>query len=210
MEIPVYSSNSDKSKIKAAEEETRSPKAPVVSGTPRLKKKTKFAQTFISNEAKNVKPHILNEVVIPKLKEMIFYSIVDALQMTLGVNLRGFVGGKTSGPSKTTSSYTQCYTNSDTVTARVKYAESQSGFDYNNVSFETRSDAETVLDAMWELINSQYKMASVLDLYEFSNVPTDGNYNLANYGWKDLRGTRIERRLDGEYVIVFPRCVPLK
>lgn len=205
MEIPVYSGNSDKQKEKknAAPPER---KAAVISGPTHEKKKSKIASALISDEAKNVRPHVVNEVVIPKLKEMVFYAITDALQMTLGINAKGFVKNFVGGGSK--ASYTQYFSNQPTTAAKMT-SEPRDAFEYNNIAFESRSDAEAVLDAMWEIVNSQYGSVSILDFYDLSQHPTN-NYNLANYGWRDLTGTRVVRTMEGFYALTLPRCVPLK
>ena len=82
----------------------------------------------------------------------------------------------------------------------------RSGFDFDEIIFETRGDAEAVLDAMYDILN-QYKVVSVAELYDLASITTH-NYTCNNYGWVDLRGSSVVRVRDG-YILKLPRALAI-
>ena len=82
----------------------------------------------------------------------------------------------------------------------------RSGIDYDDIVFDTRGDAESVLDAMHDII-AQYGTVSVADLYDLARVPND-NFTMNRYGWTNLNGAQPVRVRDG-YILKLPRVVPL-
>ena len=72
--------------------------------------------------------------------------------------------------------------------------------------FDTRGDAEAVLDSMNDII-SQYGMVSVSDFYDLANVAND-NYTMNRYGWTNIAGATAVRVRDG-YILKLPRAIPL-
>ena len=84
--------------------------------------------------------------------------------------------------------------------------KSRTSYEYDELLFETRGDAESVLDAMNEII-AQYEVVSVADLYDLANVSND-NYAANKYGWTDIAGCRADRVRDG-YILKLPKPTPL-
>ena len=74
----------------------------------------------------------------------------------------------------------------------------QTRLDYEDIVFETRGDAESILSMMKELIE-RYKVVTVADLYDLADISTD-NYMSNKRGWIDLRNAEVVRIRDG-YVI---------
>ena len=72
--------------------------------------------------------------------------------------------------------------------------------------FETRGEAEDVLDRMREIV-SNYGIVSVADLYELAGVV--GNYTDQRYGWTGLRNTDVVRTRYG-YQIRLPRAMVIE
>lgn len=72
----------------------------------------------------------------------------------------------------------------------------------NDIVFDTRRDAETVLDAMVDIKNT-YDVVTVADLYELSDLSS--NYNDNRYGWTDISGCKTVRVRDG-YILKLPRA----
>ena len=68
--------------------------------------------------------------------------------------------------------------------------------------FETRGDAESVLDSMNDII-ATFHAVSVGDLYDLANVPND-NYAANKYGWTDIEGCKAIRIPDG-YILKLPK-----
>ena len=78
-------------------------------------------------------------------------------------------------------------------------------FNYDDITFATRGDAESVLMRMDELIDV-YGSACVADFYDLAGVT--GNYTDNKYGWIDLQSATVIRMRDG-YIIKFPKVMPL-
>lgn len=83
-----------------------------------------------------------------------------------------------------------------------RYARRRSMFDYDQLIFRNRGDAESILYAMCDIID-QYGVASVGDLYDLAEVTND-NHMVNKYGWTDLRDARVIHVRKG-YTIDFPK-----
>lgn len=191
-----YASNSYRSRDgKKEEQPERRVEKPVVTSA-KLKKRSeirKFADLFLPEDATNLKSYILLDVLIPSVKK----TILDIANTV-------FWGGGAKKSSGSKVSYGQYY-NGNTV--ETKRAGSRGGIDYDNIIFDTRGDAENVLDSMNDII-SQYDVVSILDLYDLADVSTD-NFALKNYGWDNIAGCRVVRTRDG-YMLSLPKAKPIK
>ncbi len=64
--------------------------------------------------------------------------------------------------------------------------------------FETRVEAEEVLDRMYDIVQ-QYDIVTVADMLElagFETSPID-----RRHGWDDIRGTEVIRVRSGDYLL---------
>lgn len=196
-----YKSNSDKSRQEAKSEKKVEA---VITGTAKTRKKgemQKFADVFIAEDANNVKSYILMEVIVPAVKK----AISDIVTTGIDMILYGEAGRSKRNGSAPKVSYRQYY-NQSSDQVRAGSANSRRSIDYDDILFDTRGDAETVLDAMQDIIG-QYGTVSIADLYELAHVPND-NFTLNRYGWANLNGAQAVRVRDG-YVLKLPRAVPL-
>lgn len=176
----------------------------VISGSAKPKKKgemQKFADVFISEDVGNVKSYILMDVLVPAIKKAISDIVTNGIDMIL----YGETGRTRKGSSGTKVSYGKYY-DREPDRRRERSVPSRSGYDYDDIIFETRGDAEKVLDSMNDII-SQYGVVSVLDLYDLADVSTD-NYAANKYGWTDISGCKAIRVRDG-YILKLPRALPL-
>jgi hypothetical protein len=195
-----YKPNSHKSK----EEQIPERKVgKVVSGTVKPKKKggiQKFTDIFISEDVSNVKSYILLDVLVPAIKKAILDIVTNGIDMIL----YGGTRNKSSTASKV--SYQRYYDRTHEQRRDHSTSSARNGFDYDELIFTTRGDAEVVLDAMDEII-SQYGVVSIMDLYDLANVSMD-NYAANKYGWTDISGCKPIRVRDG-YVLNLPRALPI-
>ncbi len=194
-----YKSNSNKSREAAVTQpEKRVEK--VVSGNTRVKKRSgiqKFADIFVPEDVGDIKSYIVTTVIIPAIKK----AIMDAMDMFL----YGEGGSQRKAGSASKVSYRSYYEkNQDRRDARPTRANA---FDYDNIIFDSRGDAEACLDAMYDIL-STYPTVSVADLYDLADMPPTNNYMLNRYGWVDLSGSAVVRTRDG-YILKLPRAVPL-
>lgn len=203
-----YKSNSFKSRQKeesSSIEKTEA--APVVKkvviGATKLKKKPevkKLADVFLAGDIENVKSYMVTDVLVPAIKKTIFDVVTNGIDMILyGENGRS---RKNSPTSKV--SYGKFF---DKDSSRKDYRQpTKTGCSYDDIIFETRGDAEAVLDAMNDIL-SQYGVVSVADLYDLSEITTD-NFTVNKYGWTDISGCRAIRVRDG-YILKLPKAIPI-
>lgn len=198
-----YRPNSHKSREKQPEEAPAKKVEGVISGSASRKKKSeakKVADIFIQEDVGNVKSYILMDVLVPAVKKALSDIVKDGIDMILyGEINRARKGG---GPSRI--NYRGYYDRENDRRDRAP-VRSRTGFDFDEIVFDSRGDAETVLDAMFDIIG-QYNIVSVSDLYDLANLdhPFTGN----KYGWTSLGGAKVVRSRDG-YVIKLPREVPI-
>lgn len=197
-----YQSNSYRSKIEKKQTDIQKEKniQKVIKGSAKSKKKTelqKFADNFISEDVSSVKHYVFSEVLIPAIKKALYDVVINGAGM--------FLYGETHSNNNTTRkvSYGNRF-NSDP--RKRENRQVRRGFDYDELLFETRGDAESVLDSMNDII-SQYEVVSVGDLYDLADVDND-NYAAYNYGWYDIQGCRARRVRDG-YVLELPKAKPI-
>lgn len=195
-----YKSNSDKSRQEQSEKKIE----PVITGKTKTRKKgemQKFADVFIAEDANNVKSYILIEVIIPAVKK----AISDIVTTGIDMILYGEAGRSKKNSSASKVSYRNYYERESERT-RAGSINRRTNFDYDEVLFDTRGDAEAVLDAMNDII-SQYGVVSVSDFYDLARVSND-NYTMNRYGWTNIAGATSVRVRDG-YVLKLPRAIPL-
>ena len=83
---------------------------------------------------------------------------------------------------------------------------SRSSHTFDEIILETRAEAEEVMDRLFDLI-ARYEQVTVSDLY--SLVGATAKYTDENWGWTDLRGSKVERIRNG-YLLDLPRTEFLK
>lgn len=195
-----YKSNSDKSRQEQSEKKVEA----VIGGKAKIRKKGemhKFAEVFIAEDANNVKSYILLEVIVPAVKK----AISDIVTTGIDMILYGETGRSRKNSSASKVPYRDYYER-DNERTRAGSANKRTGFNYDDIIFDTRGDAETVLDAMNDII-SQYGVVSVSDFYDLARVSND-NYTMNRYGWTNIAGASAVRVRDG-YILKLPRAIPL-
>ena len=202
--MPDYPDNSHSSR-----EQKQDAKQPdrklekVVNGEAKTRKKSevkKFAGFFVPEDTENVKSFILMDVVIPGIKN----AIADVVSIMLFGEAGRIGRGGRDGRSKI--SYQKYYR--DDRDDRRDYARPRSaaGFEYDDILFEDRGDADLVLDQLESAIDS-YGLASVADLYDLAGI-TCRSYTANKYGWTDIRNAKVVRVRDG-YILQLPRTVQI-
>lgn len=197
-----YKPNSDKAR---EEQQTEKKVEAVIAGTAKTRKKgemKKFADVFIAEDANNVKSYILMEVIIPAVKK----AISDIVTTGIDMILYGEAGRSRKNGLASKVSYRNYYEREGERTHAGSGISRRNTFDYDEVIFDTRGDAEAVLDAMNDII-SQYGTVSVSDFYDLARVAND-NYTMNRYGWTNIGGAIAVRVRDG-YVLKLPRAIPL-
>lgn len=174
----------------------------VVTGSAKAKKKSeiqKFTGAVISEDISRVVHYLTNDVLIPSVKDAIASMVKNGIDMLI-------YGEPRDTKKRTTASKVSYRSYYDEKTEPTR-ARSLGGFDYDNVIFETRGDAEVVLSAMDDIIE-QYGVVSVNDLYELADVTTT-NYMVSRYGWYDIRSALPVRVSEG-WMIKFPKPIAIR
>ena len=172
----------------------------IVKRPARLKKKSALTDVFIASDVSSVKEYVFMDVLVPAVKNAIADIVTD------GVSILLF--GESKGRRKSTSSnisYTKYY-DRDRRGSDISSNRTRNGYNYQDVTVDTREEANEVLDRMSEIIET-YQMVSVLDMYDLVGIT--GNYTDNNYGWTNIRNAEIIRVRDG-YTIKMPKALPLK
>lgn len=200
-----YKSNSHKSKEQPKLPEKRTGK--VVSGTVKTKKKNeirKFTDIFVAADLAAVGEHLLYEVAVPAVKRLIEDLTINGVGKLLWGKdsvSRGS-GGYGSGLPKV--SYGSFYDKKDPRSPRDDNRVS-GRFDYDDLVYLSRGDAEMVLTQMDEMLD-RFKVVTVLDMYDAAGKTAP--YTADKYGWSDLHDAKVVP-VRGGYVIKLPRAYPV-
>lgn len=198
-----YVGNSNRQKKERAEQaaqEERVRPQKVVTNDVKIKKKSRFVNALISEEAKNVTSHSFAEVFIPALKKMIVDIVTDGVSMI-------FYGEKTRRTTGADRISYQRFSDPRGAVRNAPFTSSSSVYDYDKITLETRTEAESVLAAMDDLIGT-YGHATVADLYDLVGV--SGNYTDSNYGWYNIAEARVSPAIGGGYCLRLPRVMPIE
>ena len=173
----------------------------VVKGTVKTRKRngvTKLKDVFVNEDAKNVKSYIFSDVLVPAIKKLLYDIVNDGASMLL-------FGNTSSGRKKTIGSnvsYRQFYDSK----VEDRRPVSSSRFDYEDLIFESRGEAEAALSKMDEVIDV-YGTVSVADLYDMCDLTAP--YTSNRYGWSNIQTAEVARLRDGGYVLKLPRALPI-
>ena len=199
-----YTPNSYKFKEekKAAESEKRASK--VVRGAVKTKKKSgvqKFADVFIKEDVANVKKYIIDDIVIPTIRDTIWSVFTNSLEMFL------YPSGSRGRRSRTGADYVSYRDYSDRERRRESRwdPDSRPRFDGDDLVFETRGDAEAVLDEMHYILK-KFGLVRVGDLYDMADRTAPFTAN--DYGWTSLNRVDIVHVRDG-YILRLPKALPI-
>lgn len=190
--------NSHKSKEEGAKKEITPVTTNVVAKEKRVK--SKFAEAFLGEDVSSVKDYIIFDVIIPAIKNTIVDGITNTVEMIFGVSPR-----KGKGRDRDYVSYASYYKSDRRDRRRNDYDDRDSRYDYRDLAFTSRVDADEVLANLRDLVED-YGKASVADLYDLCGIT--GTFQDHKYGWYDLRGVRVVHVRDG-YEIDLPRVRPL-
>lgn len=201
-----YKPNSHKYKEELAKSEGEAKRAEkIVSGTVTTKKKNgfqKFASEFIREDMTNIGNYIMQDVIIPTIKNTIWDAFTNSLEMVL-YGESGHTKKKSNAGKVSYGKYYEKERNKPSGSSSA----SRGIYDYDEIILNNRGEAEDVLSRMIEIMDEYDGMVSVADLYELVGVSS--KYTDNNYGWTDLSSARVERVREG-YLLKLPRIQSLK
>lgn len=205
MEDIELKGNSFKQKaIEAVEEE---PKTPIVKGNVKQKKKSsgrQFVENFVNEDGETIKSHVLFDIIVPALKDMISSGFQAALDMLLYGNVqdhRSSAGVRRAGGQTNYNAISNQKNNQN-----KKYATTRAAA-CDDILFDERADAMQVLDELRDQIET-YGYSAVYDLYDAAGLSCD--YTWKNWGWYDLSSATVVRTRDGDFMISLPKPIVIK
>lgn len=191
-----YSSNSFKSKEEEQNKEVEKVAQKLVSS--KKKGRNKFLSLFIAEDIGDIREYLFTDVIVPSIQK----AIIDVV--TEGIT-RLFKGSKaSSSPLASKYSYRSYYDDKPKAKT-LSEVKRDKGYDYETLVYETKGEAQIVLDAMTDILD-RYQFVRVGDLFDLSDqTPAPTAYK---YGWSDLRNASIERVMEG-YIIKLPKAQPI-
>jgi hypothetical protein len=167
---------------------------------------TRLKELFIGDSAHNVWNYVALDVMLPAAKDMIADAVSQGVERMIfgearstsrrtGQRPGGYVAYNRYSPGN--SQPTQNRRDERREVSR----RSRASHDFDEIILATRVEAEEVIDALFNLVG-KYETATVGDLYELVNVPS--NYTDDKWGWTDLRGAGVTRVRNG-YLLDLPR-----
>ena len=175
----------------------------VVSGSVKTRenKSRKLTDIFISEDAANVKSYVVMDVIVPAFKKLVFDIFTDGIEMIL----YGSTGGRKSKTSGGKVSYRSYY--DDKRDHRNDRPIARSRFDYDDIIYPNRRDAEAVYSQMMETLES-YQLVTVMDMYDMAGLGSEAPYTAERFGWTNLRNAEVKRVRDG-YIIDLPKAMAI-
>ena len=194
-----YKPNSHKYKERQKQEAQGEKRvAKVVKGNVKTKKRgeiRKFADVILAEDVGEVKRRAVDDVLIPSIKNALLDLIVETATMLFkGESARG---------RKRAGDYVSYRSYSDRDRRDTREPRARTRFDFDDLIFESRGEAELVREQMEDMIE-RYGMVTVADMYDMADLtaPYTGN----RYGWTSIRSAEVVRTRDG-YVIKLPRAM---
>ena len=176
----------------------------------------RFTETFLGGDAKSVMHYIVQEVVLPAVKD----AVVDAgsqfiERMIFGENRSarsraasrwGTVGTYTnyqamSQPSRSAANFQTVNNPQRTISRQAKASHN-----FSEIILSSRAEAEMVLDKLQDRVN-KYEQATVNDLYDLVGIT--GDFTDEKYGWTDLTSANVRRLRSDQYLLDLPSPIQL-
>lgn len=151
---------------------------------------------FSDVSEEDIRTELIFDYLVPTIKD----TVVDMGKMLLDAIFYGstHASKKSSGNKPYKVSYSEYY---DRDKRQVQTSNKASSYNFDEITLNSRADAERVLDMMIDIIR-EYSQASVGDFLDLVGI--DNNFTDYKYGWTDLTKVTISRVHGGDYVINFP------
>ena len=199
MEMPNYPSSNSLAPAESYSVPVKNKEPETVKAVAKAKiKKNKwqeFASAFFEEDIQDVKGYIFKEVFIKGVKDIIF----EAFRAFWYPGGGG--GRKGNGVRKAHTSYDRYYEDVPSYRSVQKAAPRSSSFNVANIRFDTRKEAQDVLDEMVDYL-IHYEKISVSRFYDFCGITPPVSSN--KYGWYSLNGAETVTTDDG-YALRLPK-----
>lgn len=205
-----YPSNSKMTK--KPEEKIREVKK-VTSAVVVEKDKPLLARIF-GDHMQDIGSYVVWDVLIPTMKSTVSEIISNGIEMILYGDSGSSPTRRRRGISRERDrsyvSYNRMYDDrprrSSQSQGKPKSSRNKSRHQFNDITIETKPEAEEVLTVLVEAID-MYDVCTVADLYEAVGLPTD--FTDHKWGWDNLSSAYVKRDRFG-YSLVMPKPEPLE
>ena len=157
---------------------------------------------FIQEDAKTIGKSLVDDIIRPTIKDLIFNGFKTALEMALWGESSGNYTSH-GGVRKGNTNYNGMYTNRQ---SNIKKANPRSRGHVDILKFDEHMDADMVLESLSYHLE-QYKCFSIADYYRACGYQYE--YTDNNYGWYSMVGIQIVHLAGGGWTIDFPEAQPL-
>jgi hypothetical protein len=208
--MDTFPANSQKAK---ATEAPREPVKPVTSAETRGRKRglgRQLKDTFIRGTGKDAFSYMLEDVVIPAVRDTVHEAIQGGLERLIygdrSTTRRPAARSGLMSQAPGQVRYDSISRPTQAAPARKISPQARARHEFSELVIANRQDANEVLDRMFD-ITSQYGEVSVADLYGLTNV--EASHTDMKWGWKSLQGARVVRLRDGQFLLDLPEPQPL-
>ena len=205
-----YPSNTLKERNKQAQKKEKPDLKCVVSGKSKPVPQSFWSKVFVGIKpasGQTMKSFVFDEIVTPLIQRAIVEGVTGAINY--------LVKGDAYADRKNNNSFGKSYTNYNGISSgksnangnQYVYSGKNSGMEIENVWFESRVDAQRVLDEMQSVI-AGYDILTVNGFYDIigrTNIIDPSN---EKFGWSDLRNAYITASRGG-WVIHLPHPMPI-
>lgn len=174
-----------------------------------LRPKSSKLKDSIKRDAMSVGDYILKDVIFPALKNGLWEIVTNGLAYGLWKEEGMKRMSKTRRPADRYPSYNSIYDrlHSKRNSSEIILRNSRGVFDYDDVLFPTRGDAELCLCELNNIIDD-YKLLTVREFYECAGINVVNSNTLEKYGWTNIDGARVCNVSDG-WIISMPKASPI-
>ena len=205
-----------------SDRERNRPDTAAISG--RVKKRSSIFRSvkdeFIAEDAPSVGNYLLYDILLPALKDLVLDIGHGAIDTAFGGDGRGYGGSRRRSSRDSYISYNRMYRDNRRSRRRDRDYDDEDDYPrrrrsgqiyFDEYLFETRGDAEDVLDFLCDEI-AEFGDCPVSRFFDKRGETIPGNFTEDDWGWTDLSGTRVKKiRCDGElwWWIDLPRLKPI-
>lgn len=176
---------------------------PVKSRPKSIGKRLKDA--FIGGDSRTAFLYAVGEVIVPQAKEMLAEAATTAFER--------LIFGESRSSGRRSSNRTNGYTNYARYSSKnIRRGASEDRptvsprtRDLDDIVFETRIEAQNVLEQMNDLLE-EYGLVSIADLYTMLGWSNRSTHTDQKWGWDDLQAADI-RMTRGGYILILPKHI---
>lgn len=165
----------------------------------------RLKEALIGGDSRTAVQYVIGEVIVPQAKDMISEALTSMIERII---FNGD-GGRSRRSSNRTAGYTNYARYSSKNIRRgdrdERVTASPRSRDLDDIIFETRAEAQNVLEQMNDLLE-EYGLISIADLYTMLGWTQRSTHTDQKWGWDDLQAADI-RMTRGGYILILPKHI---